>query len=76
MADNPKMRFHVVSVRLDAHSSNATCKQARIALDTDLSGNVQAFNPVELLLSALTGCMIKSIERATPILKFALRALK
>mgnify|MGYP003383656258 FL=1 len=76
MPDDRKLRFHVESVRLDAHASRSTCKQATIALDTDLAGNAQAFNPAELLLSALTACMIKSIERVTPILKFVLRGVE
>ena len=76
MTDHKKMRFHVESVRLDAHASRSSCKQATIALDTDLSGNADAFNPAELLLAALTACMIKSIERVTPILKFALRGVE
>ena len=76
MPDDQKLKFHVQSVRLDAHASRSTCKQATIALDTDLSGNVDAFNPAELLLAALTACMIKSIERVTPILKFSLRGVE
>ncbi|MCK7468873.1 MAG: hypothetical protein MZU91_12610 [Desulfosudis oleivorans] len=42
-------------MRLSAHASEARCKQATIALDTDLAGNPQAFNPAELLLAALVG---------------------
>lgn len=76
MADNQKMRFHVASVWLDARASRSSCKQATIALDTDLSGNADAFNPAELLLAALSACMIKGIERVTPILKFALRGVE
>ena len=76
MPDDQKLTFHVESFRLDAHASRSTCKQATIALDTDLSGNVQAFNPAELLLAALSACMIKSIERVTPILKFELRGVE
>ena len=76
MPDDQKLKFHVESVRLDAHASRSTCKQATIALDTDLSGNVQAFNPAELLLAALSACMIKGIERVTPILKFELRGVE
>lgn len=75
MADDQKMKFHVESLRLDAHASRATCKQATITLDTDLSGNRDAFNPAELLLAALSACMIKGIERVTPILKFELRGV-
>jgi uncharacterized OsmC-like protein len=43
-----------------------------VALDTDLAGRADAMNPVELLLSALAACMLKGIERVTPILKFEL----
>jgi uncharacterized OsmC-like protein len=68
-----KLTFDVVSVRLSAHASQAQCKQATISLDTDLAGNLQAFNPAELLLAALSACMLKSIERVMPILKFELR---
>ena len=75
MEDEKKLRFHVESVRLDAHASRSACKQAVITLDTDLSGNADAFNPAELLLAALSACMIKGIERVTPILKFELRGV-
>jgi uncharacterized OsmC-like protein len=71
-----KMQFDVVSVRLSAHASEARCKQASLTLDTALAGNPQAFNPAELLLAALSACMIKGIERVTPILKFDLRGVE
>lgn len=71
-----KMSFDVVSVRLSAHASQARCKQATLTLDTDLAGNPQAFNPAELLLAALSGCIIKGIERVVPILKFQLRGVE
>ena len=70
-----KMRFHVESIRISHHVSLSHCKEARIELDTDLAGNPDAFNPAELLLSALSACMIKSIERVAPILKFELRGV-
>lgn len=78
MTDTPqaKMQFDVVSVRLSAHGSEARCKQARIPLDTDLAGSPQAFNPAELLLAALSACMIKGIERVVPMLKFRLRGVE
>lgn len=71
-----KLNFDVVSVRLSAHASQARCKQATLTLDTDLAGNPQAFNPAELLLAALSGCIIKGIERVVPILKFQLRGVE
>lgn len=79
MTDTPtptKMRFHVSSRRVDAHGSLARCKDAEIALDTDMAGNPHAFNPAELLLAALSACMIKGIERVVPILKFELRGVQ
>ena len=72
----PKMTFHVETVRVDAHGSLARCKAAEIALDTDLAGNPDAFNPAELLLAALSACIVKGIERVTPILHFELRGVE
>lgn len=77
MPDAPKpLTFQVSARRLDAHASQARCKQAELAIDTDLTGNPAAFNPAELLLAALAGCMIKGIERVAPILKFELRGVE
>lgn len=70
-----KMTFDVTARRVDAHGSLAQCKEAGISLDTDLAGRVDAFNPAELLMAALAACMIKGIERVTPILKFQLRGV-
>ena len=72
----PKMMFHVATQRSDAHGSVAHCKDAAITLDTDMAGRTDAFNPAELLLAALSACIIKGIERITPILKFELRGVE
>jgi uncharacterized OsmC-like protein len=71
-----KMTFSIRANRIDAHGSEAQCKDAAIDLDTDLAGRPDAFNPAELLLAALAACMIKGIERITPILKFELRGVE
>jgi uncharacterized OsmC-like protein len=77
MNDQPsQMRFHVTSRRVDAHGSLSRCKNAEVALDTDMAGNPDAFNPAELLLAALSACMIKGIERVVPILEFDLRGVQ
>lgn len=77
MPDQPtKLTFTVHARRQHAHGSEATCKSASITLDTDLAGRQDAFNPAELLLAALAACMIKGIERVTPILKFDLRGVE
>lgn len=56
--------------------SVARCKDGEIAIDTDLAGRRDAFNPAELLLAALAAYMLKGIERVTPILKFRLRGVE
>jgi uncharacterized OsmC-like protein len=70
------MEFTVRAKRLDAHGSAALCKDASITLDTDLAGRKDAFNPAELLMAALAACMIKSIERVTPMLKMNVRGVE
>jgi uncharacterized OsmC-like protein len=67
------LEYRVSARRVDAHGSLALCKEARITLDTGVAGRPDAFNPAELLLAALAACMIKGIERVTPLLKFRLR---
>lgn len=75
-----KMTFDVQSEWVSHQESISFCKTpgktAQIRLDTNLQGNPEAFNPAELLLAALSACMIKGIERVVPILKFDLRGIE
>lgn len=73
MSDSKPLEYRVTARRQGAHGSLATCKGATITLDTDLGGREDAFNPAELLLAALATCMLKGIERVTPMLRFQLR---
>ena len=70
------LEYDVVAKRIDSHGSSARCKDAEIILDTDVNGRADAFNPAELLLAAIAACMIKGIERVTPILHFNLRGVE
>ncbi len=70
------LTYNVTAKRTDAHGSLAHCKEAEIVLDTDVSGRPDAFNPAELFLAAVAACMIKSIERAAPMLSFDLRGVE
>jgi uncharacterized OsmC-like protein len=70
------LEYRVAARRTDTHGSLATCKDAQIVLDTDVNGRADAFNPAELLLAAVAACMLKSVERATPMLKFNLRGVE
>lgn len=69
------LTYRVDACRIDAHGSLALSEQAQITLDTDPAGRQDAFNPAELLLAALSACMLKSIERAAPMLDFRLAAV-
>ena len=62
------LEYEVFAQRLSAQGSVATTKCAEVALDTNLDGREDAFNPAELLLAALSACMLKGIERVTPML--------
>ena len=70
------LEYYVTAMRLDAHHGLAHCKNAEIELDTDMAGNLNAFNPAELLLAAVAACMLKGIERVMPILHFSLRGVE
>lgn len=70
------LEYRVNAVRQDSHGSLATCKQAEVALDTDVNGRPDAFNPAELFLASIAACMIKGIERVTPMLNFELRGVE
>ncbi|MBS0521826.1 MAG: OsmC family protein [Proteobacteria bacterium] len=70
------LEYAVEARRIDASGSLATTRQAEITLDTSVSGRADAFNPAELLLAAVAACMIKGIERVTPMLKFELRGVE
>jgi len=76
MAGGVRLEYRVAAKRIDAHGSVATTKAAEIALDTDLAGRPDAFNPAELLLAAVAACMIKGIERVTPMIQFDLRGVE
>lgn len=71
------MREYSVTANLqDSHSSEARTKSVSIALDADINGRSDAFNPAELLLASLAGCMIKGIERAMPMIHFTSRGVE
>lgn len=69
-------QYEVTAKRLGPHGSVAATKQAEIDLDTDPAGRQDAFNPAELLMAAVAACMIKGIERVTPMIVFDLRGVE
>ena len=70
------LEYEVHARRIDAHAGLATTKQAELVIDTDLNGRQDAFNPAELFLASIAACILKGIERVTPMLKFDLRGVE
>ena len=64
------MQYKIDARRVDETGSLAVAHGSEVALGTDLAGRPGAMNPVELLLAALAACMIKGVERVTPMLNF------
>ena len=73
---NSKMIFQVQTALQADGTSRALCKQAALSIDTDMAGHAEYFNPAELLMAALSGCIIKGIQRVQPILNFQLRGIE
>jgi uncharacterized OsmC-like protein len=73
--NKPLLEYSISARRIDGHAGEALCKNARVAIDIDPAGNPDAFNPAELLLASVAACMLKGIERITPILKFQLEGV-
>jgi uncharacterized OsmC-like protein len=67
--------YAMSATRIDAHGTRMTCKGAELVADTDPAGRVDALNPAELLLASVAACMMKGIERVTPMLNFSLRGV-
>lgn len=70
------LAYHVQAQRLDCHGSQVSAKEASLLADTDPAGRTDAFNPVQLLLAALSACLLKGAERVLPVLDFKLRSLE
>ena len=71
------LEYTIRAYRNAPASATAECDRAEsaaLSLDVDPAGRSDAFNPAELLLTALAACLLKGIERATPMLKFSLRS--
>lgn len=70
------LEYRIIAQRIDAKGSEATTKEAKVCLDTSLEGRADAFNPAEMLLAAIAACMIKSVERVSPMIKFQFRSVQ
>ena len=69
------LEYEITARRVDAHGSIAQCKDAELIIDTDLQGRMDAFNPAELLLAAVAACILKNMERISPMIHFEYRSV-
>ncbi|VAW66532.1 hypothetical protein MNBD_GAMMA09-1749 [hydrothermal vent metagenome] len=69
------LEYEITARRVDAHGSIAQCKDATLIIDTDLQGRMDAFNPAELLLAAVAACILKNMERISPMIHFEYRSV-
>jgi uncharacterized OsmC-like protein len=69
------MSFSISAERIDQHLSTAANGTSQVPLGTDMEGNEDAFNPMELLMAALSACMLKGINRVSPLLGITVTAV-
>ncbi len=69
------LEYEITARRVNAHGSIAQCKDATLIIDTDLQGRMDAFNPAELLLAAVAACILKNMERISPMIHFEYRSV-
>ena len=70
------LEYRVNARRTDSHGSEAGTKEATLTIDTDVKGRPDAFNPAELFLASIAACMLKSVERVTPMIRFQLHGVE
>jgi uncharacterized OsmC-like protein len=68
--------FTVTAHRVDDHISQVKNPNTVVALGTDMEGNEDALNPMELLASALAACMIKGTNRLMPLLPVDIQSME
>ena len=65
------LHYSVHASRLAPHVGMARAKQAQVFFDVSPDQSDDLLNPAELLLSSLAACMLKNVERLSPILRFS-----
>lgn len=68
--------FTIRAHRVDEHLSLAENEHTQVSLGTDMAGNTDALNPMELLMAALAACMIKGTNRLMPLLALDIRSIE
>jgi uncharacterized OsmC-like protein len=69
------LHYRVHASRLAPHVGMARAKQAQVFFDVSPDQSDDLLNPAELLLSSLAACMLKNVERLSPVLRFSYTAV-
>ena len=69
------LHYRVHASRLAPHIGMARAKQAQVFFDVSPEQSDDLLNPAELLLSSLAACMLKNVERLSPVLRFGYTAV-
>ena len=65
------LEYDVQAEQVVPNVSTARAKRAQVYFDSSPGQSEHLLNPAELLLSAFAACLLKNVERLTPILRFA-----
>ncbi len=69
------LHYRVHASRLAPQVGMARAKQAQVFFDVSPTQSDDLLNPAELLLSSLAACMLKNVERLSPVLRFSYTAV-
>jgi uncharacterized OsmC-like protein len=69
------LHYRVHASRLAPHVGMARAKQAQVFFDVSPDQSDDLLNPAEMLLSSLAACMLKNVERLSPVLRFSYTAV-
>ncbi|MFO7635515.1 MAG: OsmC family protein [Caldilinea sp.] len=64
------LEYIVEAEQIISSVSTARAKRAQIFFDSSPGQSEHLLNPAELLLSAFSACLLKNVERLTPLLRF------
>ena len=64
------LEYDVQAEQVVPNVSTSRAKRAQIYFDSSPGQSEHLLNPAELLLSAFAACLLKNVERLTPILRF------
>lgn len=65
------LEYEVIAEQVVRNISTARAKRAQIYFDSSPGQSEHLLNPAELLLSAFAACLLKNVERLSPVLRLS-----